>query len=151
MARILRRPGAILRLEGAVLLVCTLSAYTSANRPLYWIPIAVLLPDVIFVKRIRDTKVGNYIYDALHTYPLPSLMIFISVVTDFLLQKPWTGVAILWFMHIGFDRLIGRGKKYDGAFIDEQYELARALMGQSARIHAQKLGSDNRANRWGED
>jgi hypothetical protein len=151
MATILRRPGAILRLEGAVLLICTLSAYTAGNRPMYWIPIAVLLPDIIFIKKVREHRVGNFFYNITHTYPLPSLIMFISVVSDFLLQKPWTAVAILWFMHIGFDRLLGRGKKYDGAFIDEQHELARALMGQAAQIHAEKLGSDNRANRWGED
>jgi hypothetical protein len=151
MASILRRPGAILRLEGGVLLVATLSAYTAANRPVFWIPIAVLLPDLVFLGKVRATKIGGIVYDVLHTYPLPSALMFYCVVTDFTLHKPFTGAVILWFMHIGFDRLLGRGRKYDGAFIDEQQALARALMGEAARIHQERLGSDNRSNRWGED
>jgi hypothetical protein len=151
MASILRRPGAILRLEGGVLLIATLSAYTAANRPVFWIPIAILLPDLLFLGKVRETKVGGFLYDITHTYPLPSALMFYCVVTDFMLHKPLSGAAILWFMHIGFDRLLGRGRKYDGAFIDEQQALARALMGEAERIHREKLGSDNRANKWGED
>ena len=137
------RKGWILRLEGLVLVLAAFAAFTKTGQPLWWSAVVILLPDFLFPKKVRDTKIGGYIYDALHTYPLPSLVMFIAVVTDYEFVFPLTALTLLWFAHIGLDRLIGRGEKYDGAFVDRQLAMAEALKGQMMEIQ-------NNNSRWGD-
>lgn len=143
MSIIPRRKGWILRLEGIVLLLATTAAFTKTGQPLWWAGVVILLPDFVLPKRVRDTRIGGLVYDVTHTYPLPSIVMFIAVVTDYEFVLPITAIALLWFAHIGFDRLIGRGEKYDGAFVDKQLAMAEALKGQMMEIQ-------NNNSRWGD-
>lgn len=125
-----RRKLPILRIEGIVLVAASLGAYSQFNLPYWWAGLIVFLPDLLFPKRFLEYRKIEIIYDLLHTYPLPSFSLFICVVTDFQFEKVSTAFVILWFTHIGFDRLIGRGAKYDGVFVNRQLALARQLLGQ---------------------
>jgi len=142
---LLRRKGAILRLEGAVVLLLSVGAYGQTRQPWWWALPIILLPDLLLTRRIRDTKVGGWIYDGLHTYPLPVIFITISIIIDYRFIEPYTGIALLWFSHIGFDRLLGRGLKYDGAIVDDLYAKARMLLGhddQSEVPHSDMYGNE---------
>jgi hypothetical protein len=123
----------ILKIEGTVLVVASLAAYSQFNLSYLWVLVAVFVPDLFFPERFRNNRKVELIYDLLHTYPLPAIAMFISVVTDFKFEHTSTAYVFLWFTHIGFDRLIGRGAKYDGVFVDRQLALARQLLGEPAR------------------
>jgi hypothetical protein len=123
----------ILKIEGTVLVVASLAAYSQFNLSYLWAFVVVLVPDLLFPKNLREKRTVEMVYDLLHTYPLPAIAMFISVVTDFKFEHTSTAYVFLWFTHIGFDRLIGRGAKYDGVFVDRQLALARQLLGEPAR------------------
>ena len=64
---------------------------------------------------VANKKVGAAIYNLAHTYTAPFLLLLVF----------WLGgrtcdawLALIWFAHIGFDRLIGYGLKYETAFKD---------------------------------
>ena len=124
----LRRPGAILRLEGIVVFAASTAAYSQTIAPL-WLAIPVLvLPDLILTKRVQNHRLGSWIFDVLHTYPAPSLLITFAVIRDFQFQSYLAAIPLLWFMHIGFDRMLGRGARYDGAVVDDLYARAAVLL-----------------------
>ena len=123
----------ILKIEGTVLVLSSLAAYSQFNLSYLWAFVVVLVPDLLFPKKLREKRTVEMVYDLLHTYPLPAIAMFISVVTDFKFEHTSTAYVFLWFTHIGFDRLIGRGAKYDGVFVDRQLALARQLLGEPAR------------------
>ena len=120
----------ILKIEGTVLVASSLFAYSQFNLSFIWAAIVVFVPDLFFPEKFRQNRKVEMVYDLLHTYPLPSIAMFISVVTDFKFEHTSTAYVFLWFTHIGFDRLIGRGAKYDGVFVDRQLALARHLLGE---------------------
>ena len=120
----------ILRIEGIALVLFSFAAYSQFNLSYIWAVAAVLLPDLLFPKKFRENRKVEIVYDLLHTYPLPCIAMFLSVVTDFRFEHASTAYIFLWFTHIGFDRLIGRGAKYDGVFVDRQLALARQLLGE---------------------
>ncbi|MEN9692957.1 MAG: hypothetical protein RLZZ330_601 [Actinomycetota bacterium] len=138
-----RRKGAILRLEGFVLLLAATTSFVKTGQPLWWAAVIILLPDFLLTKRVKESKIGGRIYDITHTYPLPSFVMFIAVISDYEFVMPLTAITLLWFSHIGFDRLIGRGEKYDGAFVDKQLAMAEVLKSQMMDIQ-------NNNSRWGD-
>lgn len=144
----------ILRIEGIVLVAASLTAFSQFEISFLWALGAILLPDLLFPKKFRENLWVERVYDVLHTYPLPSLAMFISVVTDYRFEHTSTGFVFLWFTHIGFDRLIGRGAKYDGRFVDRQLALARHLMGEPPQDGDEEYVEDVPArktpSKWGD-
>ena len=150
MKSILRRPGVVLRIEGTVVFFTSAAAYTQTIAPL-WIALPVLvLPDLILNKRVRDHRLGSWVFDLLHTYPAPSLLITFAVIRDFEFQSYLAAVPLLWFMHIGFDRMLGRGARYDGAVVDDLYARAAVLMAspEMADHNLRRLGG---SGGWADD
>jgi hypothetical protein len=122
-----------MKIEGTALVLFSLAAYSQFELPYIWVLVAVFVPDLLFPAKFLKNRKVEIIYDVLHTYPLPAIAMFISVVTDFRFEHTSTAYIFLWFAHIGFDRIIGRGAKYDGVFVDRQLALARHLMGEPPR------------------
>ena len=123
----------IMKIEGTALVLFSLAAYSQFELPYIWVLVALFVPDLLFPEKFLKNRKVEIIYDILHTYPLPAIAMFISVVTDFRFEHTSTAYIFLWFAHIGFDRIIGRGAKYDGVFVDRQLALARHLMGEPPR------------------
>lgn len=64
---------------------------------------------------VANQKVGAAFYNLAHTYTAPFLLLLVF----------WLGgktsdawLALIWLAHLGFDRLIGYGLKYETAFKD---------------------------------
>ncbi|HXJ62472.1 MAG TPA: DUF4260 domain-containing protein [Actinomycetota bacterium] len=106
-------PLVLLRSEGAALLGLAIVLYAKFGRS--WILFAVLLlaPDLGALGYVRDTRIGAMTYDLVHTYLPPAILGAIGVLADNSLM--WS-VAIIWFGHIGMDRLVGFGLKYPDSF-----------------------------------
>jgi len=106
-------PLVLLRTEGAALLGLSILLYAKFGGS--WILFAVLLlaPDLGALGYLRDTRVGATTYDVVHTYLPPAVLGAIGILAD---NNLCLSVAIIWFGHIGMDRMVGYGLKYPDAF-----------------------------------
>jgi hypothetical protein len=112
---LLARPAWLLRAEGAILLVAAVWLYAlySGN----WLLFALLLlaPDLSALGYLRDSRLGATTYNIAHTLILPALLIAFGFWFGNVLV---VGLALIWFAHIGMDRMLGYGLKYATAFKD---------------------------------
>ena len=107
-------PLRILRSEGLVLFAAALATYVSAlDQPLWLVPVLLFAPDLFMVGYARSTRTGAAFYNAAHSYPAPALLGAIAVASS---SHVWQAVALVWFAHIGMDRALGYGLKYDSSF-----------------------------------
>jgi hypothetical protein len=102
-----------LRLEGlaVVILSAILYAHTGAS---WWLFAALwLAPDLSMLGYLAGSRFGSCCYNAVHTYISPIALASIA----FILNRPaLLPFALIWFDHIGIDRLCGYGLKYPTAF-----------------------------------
>jgi hypothetical protein len=107
-------PLRILRSEGLVLLAVALAAFFSAlDEPFWLVPLLLFAPDLFMVGYVRSTRAGAALYNLAHSYPAPALLGAAAVATS---NHLWEAVALVWFAHIGMDRALGYGLKYDDSF-----------------------------------
>lgn len=110
---VVSRPRVFLQLEGAALLAASLALFNSTHLQWWWVPALLFVPDIFMVGYIRSTKVGALFYNIGHTYLLPTLMAFYGLHS----HRPLVlGAGLIWLAHIGMDRVLGYGLKYDDNF-----------------------------------
>jgi hypothetical protein len=103
----------LLRLEGLTLFVGMTLLYAVWGG-YWWIYLVVFLaPDLSFAAYLAGPKVGAIVYNTAHSYMAPmSLM-----TAGFALASPLTlSIAMIWLAHIGIDRALGYGLKYEAGF-----------------------------------
>lgn len=109
-------PLRILRLEGLVLLVAGLALYFAGlDQPWWLVPVLLFVPDLFMAGYAASHRVGALVYDLGHSYPAPALLGAAALMTG---SPLWQGVALVWFAHIGMDRALGYGLKYETHFKD---------------------------------
>lgn len=109
-------PLRFLRSEGAVLLAASLAAYVTAlDQPLWLLPLLLFLPDLLMVGYLRSNRAGALLYNLSHSYPAPTALGAVALAAQ---EQVWQGVALVWFAHIGLDRALGYGLKYESGFCD---------------------------------
>jgi hypothetical protein len=64
---------------------------------------------------LAGPKVGASAYNTFHSYPLPAALGIFGLLAGAPLA---VAVALVWFAHIGMDRLMGYGLKYATDFKD---------------------------------
>jgi hypothetical protein len=107
-------PLRILRSEGLVLLAAALATFFIAlDEPGWLIPVLLFAPDLFMVGYARSSRTGAAIYNFAHSYPAPALVGAAALASS---SHLWEAVALIWFAHIGMDRALGYGLKYDGDF-----------------------------------
>ncbi|GAA3525234.1 hypothetical protein AFL01nite_13880 [Aeromicrobium flavum] len=109
-------PLAILRTEGIVLFAASLAGYfVGLDEPWWIVPLLLFVPDVFMAGYASSSRVGAIVYNLGHAYPLPALLGAWALWAD---QPLAQGVALVWFAHIGMDRALGYGLKYETDFKD---------------------------------
>lgn len=109
-------PLRFLRSEGLVLLAGALAFYFAGlDEPWWLVPLLLLVPDVFMVGYAASARTGAVLYDIAHSYPAPALLGALATAAD---EPLWQGVALIWFAHIGMDRALGYGLKYETDFRD---------------------------------
>ena len=109
-------PLRILRSEGVVLLAAALATYfTGLDEPWWLVPLLLFLPDLFMVGYARSHRAGAWLYNLAHSYPVPAVLGAVALLAD---NPFWQGVALVWFAHIGMDRALGYGLKYESGFQD---------------------------------
>ncbi len=109
-------PLRILRSEGVVLLLAALAGFFAGlDEPWWLVPVLLFVPDVFMVGYAKSSRTGAALYNLAHSYPAPAVLGVLASVAE---QPLWQGVALVWFAHIGMDRALGYGLKYDTDFKD---------------------------------
>ena len=104
-----------LRLEG--LAVAVLGGYLYSQTGADWWLFAALwlVPDLSFLGYLAGPRVGAHCYNSVHSYVVPAALAFAALVLHRSVLLPF---SLIWFNHIGVDRLLGYGLKYPTAFGD---------------------------------
>lgn len=105
----------LIKLEGFT--VGALGTYLYFSNGFSWVLFLLLLflPDVSMVGYAINQKIGAYVYNAAHTYITPLLLVFLGI----FLSIDWLLMAsFIWLVHIGMDRMLGYGLKYETGFKD---------------------------------
>ena len=103
----------LLRLEGlaAVALSAVFYARTGAS---WWLFAALwLAPDLSLLGYLAGPKLGARIYNAIHSYVTPATLAVVGLLLGSQALLPY---ALIWMNHIGVDRLLGYGLKYQAGF-----------------------------------
>lgn len=106
-------PGILLRVEGLVVLLVCLFAYSRFGAGWGVFALCFLLPDLSLLGYVAGPRVGAWLYNAAHSYAgaLPCLA------AGAYLSADWAICAgMIWIAHIGFDRALGYGLKYGQGF-----------------------------------
>lgn len=106
---------ALQRLEGGILLLLALLLYWKASGPWLLFIILILAPDLFMLGYLRDPRTGGAIYNLGHTWLLPGILAIAGILGNATLA---VDLALIWFAHIGMDRLLGYGLKLASAFQD---------------------------------
>jgi hypothetical protein len=103
----------LLRLEGLALCAGAVLLYACSGSS--WLLFAVLLlaPDLSFLGYLAGPRVGAVCYNVLHTTMGP---LALGVAGSILAWPAAVAVALIWLAHIGIDRALGYGLKYDAGF-----------------------------------
>jgi hypothetical protein len=108
-------PKPLLHLEGFLVLIGACMAYRHLGGS--WVMFAALFlaPDLFMLGYLGGTRTGALIYNFGHTYVTVAIVGLIA----FLVHVPLLiQVSAIWVAHIGFDRLLGYGLKYETSFKD---------------------------------
>jgi hypothetical protein len=106
-------PRTWLRLEGGAVFVASLVAYHWQLGSWWLFVVAFLAPDLSMLGYLAGPSLGARAYNIVHIYVGPLFLVTYGVAIGRSDVVPW---ALIWFAHIGLDRLLGYGLKYDAAF-----------------------------------
>ncbi len=122
-------PRTLLRLEGLAVLVVASIAY--ARWGLGWEAFALffLTPDLAMLGYLGGKKLGAASYNLAHWYVGPLILLGAGV----LLAQPLAlSAGLIWAAHIGLDRALGYGLKYEDGF----FATHLGLLGKAGRALA---------------
>jgi hypothetical protein len=108
-------PPTLLRIEGAVLLLLSVLLYTLNGESWLLFVLLFLAPDLSMLGYLSGPRTGAASYNLFHTYFLPGLLAAFGLLWGSPLP---VSLALVWFSHIGFDRMVGFGLKYPTRFFD---------------------------------
>ena len=103
----------LLRLEGLTLFAGMTLVYSFWGGS-WWLYAALFLaPDLSFLAYLAGPKIGAWTYNAAHTTIIPMAMLTVG----FGFAPPLVlSLALIWLSHIGIDRALGYGLKYQAGF-----------------------------------
>jgi Domain of unknown function (DUF4260) len=109
----------LLRVEGAVVLLLMLFGHWMTQGNWWVFALLLLAPDLSMIGYLGGTRTGAAVYNMFHTYLLPAVLLAAGIS----IANSWmTHIAMIWFAHIGMDRLLGYGLKYPTAFKDTHFQ-----------------------------
>ncbi len=111
----LSMPNAMLRLEGLSVVIAAIVAYAHQGGSIWLFLALLLLPDLAMLAYKINVRVGSIAYNVAHFYALP---IALAIAALALNLPTLLLIALIWFAHIGMDRVMGYGLKYTTEFKD---------------------------------
>ena len=125
----LTHPILLQRLDGLAALGLAIAAYAMLGQSWLVFGLLFLVPDLAMVGYLRSPKVGARSYNLVHTYAAPALLALLG----FAIGPLAYGLAAIWVGHIGFDRALGYGLKFDTGFGDTHLGAKGKARGNEAQ------------------
>jgi len=107
------KPKWLLHVEGGAALLLAGILYRQSQGSWRLFALLFLVPDLFMLGYLFGKRVGAILYNLAHTYTLPLLWLAAFWVPGPISYR-WLG--LIWIAHIGWDRLIGYGLKYETSF-----------------------------------
>ncbi|WP_036263482.1 DUF4260 domain-containing protein [Methylocapsa aurea] len=106
-------PRLLLRLEGLVVALGSIAAFSQSGASWQLFAALILAPDLSMLAYLAGSRPGAMVYNAAHIYLGPGILLGVA----WALAAP-TGIAValIWTAHIGIDRAFGYGLKYGEGF-----------------------------------
>lgn len=105
----------ILKIEGLVFLISSLFFYYLLDGNWLLFLLLILTPDISMLGYLKNKRIGAFIYNLVHNYIFPLLLIWIGLgINNFLIFQ----IGLIIFAHVGGDRLFSFGLKYRSDFKD---------------------------------
>jgi len=102
-----------LGLEALVLLAGALIGFAVLGQPWWLVPAAIFAPDLAAAGYLAGTRPGAHLYNLTHATPLPAALLGAGY---WQASPSAIALALIWLAHIGLDRLLGMGLKYNDRF-----------------------------------
>jgi len=103
----------LLRLEGVTLFAGMTLLYGLWEGSWWVYAVLFLVPDLSFAGYLAGPRVGAIVYNAAHSYLAPVAL----MTAGFAMASPLIlSLAMIWLAHIGIDRALGYGLKYQAGF-----------------------------------
>ena len=115
MNKVFNSPSWLLRLEGAVVFLIALVLYSRLESSWLVFVLLFFVPDVSMAGYALNAQLGATIYNLVHAYALPAVL---GLAGLFMANGLLASLSLIWFAHIGLDRLLGFGLKYPTEFKD---------------------------------
>ena len=109
------KPKILLHVEGAAVLVFSVVLFNQWPGHWGWFALLFLTPDFFMLGYLAGKSAGAAAYNLGHTYTTPLLL---AGMLWWLGQAASLWLPVIWVAHIGFDRLLGYGLKYETDFKD---------------------------------
>ncbi|MBR0753618.1 DUF4260 domain-containing protein [Bradyrhizobium jicamae] len=104
---------ALLRLEGLALFLGMTVLYGIWDGSWSVYAILFLAPDLSFAAYLAGPRTGAFVYNTAHAYLAPTVLMTAGFATSSPLVL---SIAMIWLAHIGIDRALGYGLKYEAGF-----------------------------------
>lgn len=108
-------PGVLLRMEGAVLALVAVSLFARTGTTWWLFALLLLAPDLGLLGYLAGARIGAASYNLTHALVLPGL---VGAWGWWIGSSTPVAVALIWIAHIGVDRMVGYGLKYETDFRD---------------------------------
>lgn len=108
-------PRVLLHLEGAIVLLASLVLYALRGGNWWLFALLLLTPDLSALGYLAGSRLGARCYNLVHTYLLPGMLAAYGLLGG---KELAFLLALIWFAHIGMDRVLGFGLKYMPEFKD---------------------------------
>ncbi|WOJ89011.1 DUF4260 domain-containing protein [Methylocapsa polymorpha] len=106
-------PRLLLRAEGLAVALASIAAFAWSGASWLLFAALILTPDLSMLGYLAGPRRGALAYNAVHTY-LGAVVLFGG--TAALAAPMGMAIALIWSAHIGVDRALGYGLKYDDGF-----------------------------------
>src|SRR5262249_10926876 len=103
----------LLRLEGLALFASMVLIYALWGGSWWIFALLLLLPDISLAAYLAGPGTGAVVYNAAHSTLIPTALMALGLA---LKQPLMVSLAIIWLAHIGMDRAVGYGLKYEAGF-----------------------------------
>lgn len=106
-------PKRLLQVEGFAAMAISIGLYAHLHFSFVWFAAAFLLPDLAMVGYLANKSVGAACYNCVHTYVAPLIL---TAILELRGHPEALWIPLVWICHIGVDRAVGFGLKYNSDF-----------------------------------
>jgi hypothetical protein len=104
-----------LRLEGLAVAALSILLYARTGASWWMFAALWLVPDLSILGYLAGSRIGANCYNAVHSYLAPVVLATVALLHPSAILEP---ITLIWFNHIGVDRMLGYGLKYHSGFGD---------------------------------